>query len=100
MTIQGARMEGDTLSFDLRNLNDKAHPTRRWSARFTRSGVLLTGDIWYAHVEQAGRRGTVKDAEARAFHFARDLPPMGTPAPAGLAESGRASCRERVCQSV
>src|SRR3546814_5571835 len=75
----------DLLTFDLRNLNDKAHPTRRWTARFTAKGVKLSGDIWYAHVEQDGRRGGVKDAEARAFDFAPDLPPLGRIAPDNLA---------------
>src|SRR3546814_11430516 len=77
INLENARIEGDTLTFDLRNLNDKAHPTRRWTARFTAKGVKLSGDIWYAHVEQDGRRGGVKDAEARAFDFAPDLPPLG-----------------------
>lgn len=85
IALENARIDGDTLSFDLRNLNDKAHPTRRWTALFTPAGVKLTGDIWYAHVEQDGRRGGVKDAEARAFDFAPDLPPLGTIAPDNLA---------------
>ena len=85
INLENARIEGDTLTFDLRNLNDKAHPTRRWTARFTAKGVELSGDIWYAHVEQDGRRGGVKDAEARAFRFAPDLPPLGRIAPDNLA---------------
>jgi alpha-galactosidase len=69
-------VQGDRIAFDLRNLNDRDHPTRRWTATFDGSRVRLTGQMWQDKVTQAGRRGTVKDAEARAFAFAT-LPPLG-----------------------
>src|SRR3546814_17352945 len=85
INLENARIEGDTLTFDLRNLNDKAHPTRRWTARFTAKGVKLSGDICYAHVEQDGRLGGVKDAEARAFEYAPALPTRGGSAHTNIA---------------
>src|SRR3546814_20079528 len=83
--LENAREDGDALDVDLCNLNDNEHPPCRGTARFTAKGVKLSGDIWYAHVEQDGRRGGVKDAEARAFDFAPDLPPLGSIAPDNLA---------------
>ena len=84
MRMQNAGWHGNTLRFDLRNLNDRAHPTRRWTATFTRSGVVLEGDFWSSHLVQKGRRGSVRQAEARAFRFAPDLPPLGTIPPDAL----------------
>jgi len=75
----------NVLSFDLRNLNDRDRPTRRWTARFIRSGVVLKGDFWSSHLVQTGRRGTAAQAEARAFRFAPALPALGTVPPDGLA---------------
>jgi alpha-galactosidase len=86
MQMQNARLSGDVLTFELRNLNAKAHPTRRWTARLTPQGVALAGDIWYAHVEQSGRRGTAKDAKARAFDVV-PLPPLGALPPDNLAKT-------------
>lgn len=83
--MQNARIEGDTLSFDIRNLNDKARPTRRWTAHFTPDGVKLAGGMWYADVEQAGRRGTAAEAKARTFRPAPDLPQLAALAPDNLA---------------
>src|SRR5690242_550916 len=33
MAMQNVKVEGDVVTFDMRNLNDKAHPTRRWTAK-------------------------------------------------------------------
>lgn len=85
MRMQNPQIAGETLTFELRNLNDKAHPTRRWTARLTPQGITLAGDFWYAHVEQSGRRGTASEAKARAFHVAPPLPPLGTLPPDNLA---------------
>lgn len=85
MRFDKAERRGDALTFELRNLNDKDHPTRRWTARFAGGAVQLTGDIWHTHVDIAGRRGTPRDAAARAFRVAPPLPPLGTLAPDDLA---------------
>ena len=85
IAMQNARIEGGLLRFDLRNLNDRNHATRRWTARFTDAGVVLQGDMWHSHVTQRGRRGTATQAEARAFRHAPALPPFGTIPPDNLA---------------
>ena len=77
ITMRNIVVRGDTVAFDLRNLNDRDHPTRRWTATFAKDRVRLTGQMWYATVTQAGRRGTARDARARAFRFTA-LPPLGT----------------------
>ena len=87
IAMQDPRVRGDTLTFDARNLNDRERPTRRWTARFTPRGVTLTGDIWYAHVVQDGRRGTRAEAAARAFRPAPPLPALGTLPDDGLART-------------
>lgn len=69
-------VKGDTVAFDLRNLNDREHPTRRWTATIRGARVRLNGQMWYAKVTQDGRRGTARDAELRAFSFT-SLPPAG-----------------------
>lgn len=87
MPMQNVRRDGDMLSFDLRNLNDKAHPTRRWTARIAGASIALGGDFWYAHVDQAGRRGTAAEAKTYAFRAAAPLPPLGTIPPDTLAQT-------------
>ena len=87
IAMQGARLAGDTLSFDTRNLNDRDHPTRRWTARFAGNAATLTGGIWHAQVEQAGRRGTDVEAHARAFVVAPPPPPLGVLPDDGLART-------------
>jgi alpha-galactosidase len=68
MEMQNVRPAGEGLQFELRNLNDKDHPTRTWTARMGSDGsIRLVGDIWYAHVEQSGTRGTAASAERRRF---------------------------------
>ncbi|RJF85848.1 glycoside hydrolase family 27 protein [Sphingomonas cavernae] len=84
MEMQNIERRGDTIAFDMRNLNDKANPTRRWTATVSDGRVTLTGDIWYAHVEQTGRRGTKGEAKARRFKPVQ-LPPLAPVAADGLA---------------
>lgn len=85
MEMRNLVVEGDKATFELRNLNDKAHATRQWTAVLDGKDLKLTGDIWYAHVEQTGRRGMAKEAKARTFKSTA-LPPLGTLAPDGLAK--------------
>jgi alpha-galactosidase len=86
MEMQDLVIQGGKATFALRNLNDKAHPTRQWTAVLAGKDLKLSGDIWYAHVEQAGRHGTAADAQARAFKTTT-LPPLGTLAADGLAKT-------------
>ncbi len=76
ITMQNVIVRGGTVTFDLRNLNDRDHPVQRWTATFTNGAVTLSGQMWYAKVTQTGRRGKVRDAEARAFHRI-ELPALG-----------------------
>jgi alpha-galactosidase len=69
VTMQNARLDKGVLSFDVRNLNDRAHPTRTWTVRRTPKGVRLEGQLWESKIDAGGRRGSVRDAEARAFRF-------------------------------
>ena len=84
ITMQNVSIEGDVIAFDMRNLNDKAKATRRWTARIDGDRVQLEGDIWYAHVEQTGRAATPDEMQARQFKFT-ELPALGSIAPDGLA---------------
>jgi len=86
MEMQNLVIQGGKATFELRNLNDKTHATRQWTAVLAGKDLKLAGDIWYAHVEQAGRHGTAADARARAFKTTT-LPPLGTLAPDGLART-------------
>lgn len=67
--MQNARMEGGVLTFEVRNLNDREHPTQTWTLRRSEKGVRLGGQLWFSKVAEFGHRGTVRDAEARAFRF-------------------------------
>ena len=87
IAMRNAVLRGGTLTFDVRNLNDPAHPTRRWTARFAGRAVRLRGDFWYAHTLQTGRRGDAAQASARAFTFAAPLPVLGTLPDDGLART-------------
>jgi alpha-galactosidase len=69
VTMQNARLDKGVLTFDVRNLNDREHPTRTWTVKQTPKGVQLVGQMWFSRIDAAGRRGTVKDAEVRAFRF-------------------------------
>ncbi|MFS0774025.1 glycoside hydrolase family 27 protein [Sphingomonas sp. 1P08PE] len=82
-----SRRTGDTLVFDTRNLNDPAHPTRRWIARFAGGMVRLEGGIWHADLKQTGRPGTDAEVARRAFRPAPALPPLGTLPPDNLART-------------
>jgi len=73
VTMQNARLEQGVLTFEVRNLNDREHPTRTWTVRRTAKGVQLDGQLWQSKIDTGGRRGTVRDAETRAFRF-RTLP--------------------------
>ncbi|CAN7198746.1 glycoside hydrolase family 27 protein [Caulobacter sp. LjRoot300] len=86
MEMRNLVVQGGKATFELRNLNDKDHATRQWTAVLTGQTLKLSGDIWYAHVEQAGRPGTTGDARARAFKTTT-LPPLGTLAADGLAKA-------------
>lgn len=82
--MQGLRPAAGGVAFTIRNLNDPAHPVRRWTARFAGNAVRLTGDLWHAHVEQVGHPGTPAQGRARAFHPVA-LPPAPVLAPNGQA---------------
>jgi len=69
VTMQNARVEDGVLTFEVRNLNDRANPTRTWTVRNTAKGVRLAGQLWESKIDAGGRRGTARDAEARAFRF-------------------------------
>jgi alpha-galactosidase len=69
VTMQNARLDKGVLTFDVRNLNDREHPMRSWTVKQTPKGVQLVGQMWFSKIDAAGRRGTVKDAETRAFRF-------------------------------
>lgn len=84
MTMQNARIEKGALTFEVRNLNDREHATRTWTVRRAPGGVRMEGMLWYTTVDVGGRRGSVKDAEARAFRFA-ELPPLAPVEQAPLA---------------
>jgi alpha-galactosidase len=86
MEMQNLVIQGDKATFELRNLNDKDHATRQWTAVLAGKDLKLSGDIWYAHADQAGRPGTAADARARAFKTTT-LPPLGTLAADGLART-------------
>jgi alpha-galactosidase len=86
MEMQNLVVQGDRATFELRNLNDKAHAVRQWTAVLDGKDLKLTGDIWYAHVEQAGRRGTAAEAKGRTFK-PTTLPPLGSLTPDGLAKT-------------
>lgn len=78
------QIDGSRLSFATRNINDRANPTRRWTATLGPAGITLDGTIWESHVVQTGRRGTVAERRAHSFQFAA-LPPLARLAPDGLA---------------
>ncbi|WP_448661969.1 glycoside hydrolase family 27 protein [Sphingomonas sp. CJ20] len=84
VTMQNARLDKGVLHFDVRNLNDRAHPTQHWTLRRTARGVQLDGKLWETTIDVQGRRGTVRDAEARAFRF-QTLPAWAPVAQAPLA---------------
>jgi alpha-galactosidase len=69
VSMQNARLDKGVLSFEVRNLNDREHRTRTWTVRRTPKGVQLDGQMWFSKINAAGRRGTVRQAEARAFRF-------------------------------
>ncbi|WBY08876.1 glycoside hydrolase family 27 protein [Sphingomonas sp. 7/4-4] len=84
VTMRNARLDKGVLTFDVRNLNDREHPTRSWTVKQTPKGVQLVGQMWFSKIDAAGRRGTVKDAEVRAFRF-QTLPDWAVVEQASLA---------------
>ena len=84
MPMQNLRIAGNVVTFELRNLNDRANPVRRWSAELQAQRLTLTGDLWTSHVVQSGLRGTRAEAQQRRFQLA-DLPPLALLEPDHLA---------------
>lgn len=86
VAMQHIVQRGMTLTFDTRNINDRDHPTRRWTATFdTARSVTLKGGIWHGDITQQGRRGTARDVRRLTFRPAAALPPLVPLAPDGLA---------------
>ncbi len=75
---------GQTVSFDIRNINTPGVPVRRWSATITPAGLLLTGGIWDQDVRQTGQRASAAQVAARKYREV-PLPPLGVLAPDELA---------------
>ena len=86
MAMQDVRVEGDTIRFMMRNLNDRSRATREWTAARSGNTVHLTGHIWSTDAEQDGRRGTAADAAQRTFRV-MPLPPEQPLSPDGLAQT-------------
>jgi alpha-galactosidase len=84
VSMRNARIDNGVLSFEIRNLNDRDHPIRTWTVRPAAAGVRLKGEMWFSAIDAQGRRGTVKDAEARAFRF-QPLPAWAPVEPLPLA---------------
>lgn len=84
MPMSNIVRDGSSVSFDIRNINVRGVPTRRWTATVTPQGVVLTGGIWDQEVRQIGHVATAAAASALA-HREVALPPLGTIAPDGLA---------------
>ena len=84
MPMRNVVRRGEAISFDIRNINTPDVPVRRWTARLTPAGVVLTGGVWFSEVRQTGRPVGAARAAALAHH-AVSLPPLGTIAPDGLA---------------
>ncbi|WP_244624466.1 glycoside hydrolase family 27 protein [Sphingomonas sp. So64.6b] len=84
MPMSNITLTGKMLSFDIRNINTRGVPTRRWTATLTDQGVLLEGGIWESTVKQTGRPAGTAEFAALTY---RDvpLPPLATIAPDGLA---------------
>lgn len=86
IAMQNVKFDGRVVTFDLRNLNDKANPNRRWTGTIGGTSVKLAGDLWFSHTEQIGRRGTIAEAKSRKFEMAV-LPPLTPIAPDNLART-------------
>lgn len=82
--MMNPRVENGELKFEARNLNDKEHLTRSWSVALEGGQAHLKGRIWESEIDSKGRKGTAKDAKARAFQFST-LAPLGAPIPKKLA---------------
>ena len=86
IAMMNAARHGDTIDFDTRNINDRARPTRHWTATVTPQGIRLVGDLWESHIDTIGRHGGSHDSVTRTFRF---VPPprLMAVAPDGLAET-------------
>ncbi len=84
MPMSNLAIDGKVLRFDVRNINTRDMPTRRWTATLTDKGLLLQGGVWHSDVRQIGRPASAEEYAALAYHEA-PLPPLGTIAPDGLA---------------
>ena len=84
MKMIDPHVEDGRLVFDMRNINDREHPTRRWSVGLEGGKAHLQGQVWYTVIDSTGYRGTPGDAAKRAFAVA-PLPEMGAPIPGKLA---------------
>ncbi|MEH3120659.1 MAG: glycoside hydrolase family 27 protein [Sphingomonas phyllosphaerae] len=84
MPMRNIVRSGNEVSFDIRNINTPDAPVRRWTARLTPAGVVLTGGVWFSEVRQTGKPVGAARAAALA-HREVPLPPLGTIAPDGLA---------------
>lgn len=85
--MQNLTVEGSRIAFDTRNLNDKARPTRHWTATLTPAGgALLEGGLWSTDLHQQGRAASAAEIAAHRFTPV-PLPAMGSLAPDGLART-------------
>lgn len=84
MPMRSIVRSGNTVRFDVRNINTPGQPVRRWTATLTPAGVALTGGIWFSEVRQTGHVVGAVRAAALAQREV-PLPPLGTIAPDGLA---------------
>lgn len=84
MPMSNIVLHGRSVRFDIRNINVRDMPTRRWTATSTAAGVILTGGIWDQEVRQTGQPASAGQA---ASLTPKDvpLPSLGHIAPDGLA---------------
>jgi alpha-galactosidase len=77
--MQNPRLVDGQLQFEIRNLNDKDHPTRTWTAAVQPDRTIrLAGDVWYAHVEQTEIRDIWRGANLSPDTRNFTVPARGT----------------------
>lgn len=86
MRMRDIVIDGDIATFTMRNLNDREHPLRDWTARLSDAGITLSGRVWHSEAVQKGRRGTAADAAQRTFRV-MPLPPLAPVPHAPLAQT-------------
>ncbi|KQT33821.1 glycoside hydrolase family 27 [Sphingomonas sp. Leaf412] len=84
MPMSNVTLAGDVLSFDIRNINQRGVPVRRWTATLVDGGIRLVGGIWESRVDQVGRPASAQEYAALTYREV-PLPPMRVIAPDGLA---------------